>query len=166
MRVAGLADRRVRWIVPKRNGPFRPRSVTTQMAHFLPTTSIVPRGGHGHSNGSLTGLLMYVAVAYTRFSSCSARRESPCRSAVARTRATADLFRGGRAVPSPRRPRGSAETAGLSAAEGGADQLVRSAQVGEQGPSSRPGLCVRSSTGRRVTHSRQGPFSRTTARFS
>lgn len=49
MRVAGLTPERQRWIGPNRTVPYFPRSETTQTAHFLPTMSMSPIGGHGHS---------------------------------------------------------------------------------------------------------------------
>ncbi len=48
--VAGLTPERQFWIGPKRSVPYFPKSETTQTAHFLPTTSIRPIGGHGHSS--------------------------------------------------------------------------------------------------------------------
>jgi hypothetical protein len=48
--VAGLTPERQSWIGPKRSVPYFPRRETTHTAHFLPTTSIKPIGGHGHSS--------------------------------------------------------------------------------------------------------------------
>lgn len=45
--VAGLTPERQSWIGPNRNVPYFPRRETTHTAHFFPTTSINPIGGHG-----------------------------------------------------------------------------------------------------------------------
>jgi arsenate reductase (thioredoxin) len=48
--VAGLTPDKHRWIGLKRSAPYFPSRETTQTAHFLPTTSISPIGGQGHSS--------------------------------------------------------------------------------------------------------------------
>ena len=48
--VAGLTPERHFWMGPNRTVPYLPNRDTTHTAHFFPTTSIRPIGGHGHSS--------------------------------------------------------------------------------------------------------------------
>ena len=64
--VAGLPTRRQRDRSLNLRGPLLPRTETTQIPHFFPATSSVPRRGHGYSARSIVGAILreHIAAVY------------------------------------------------------------------------------------------------------